>query len=266
MEDEVLNPVNAEQEDVVDSQEDLENETEINDNTDESGKNSDVAEPEDELSETKQTKEENAIYAKLRRKAEEELKTKYSPVEQSIREIESLTGMNVNQVTEYLRNQKIEQEAQTKADLLGVTPKIAKEMIQQKMMLEDLQRRDLSREQERINLQQKTELKDKPFFKELEDDINTMVANVPGVDVKTAYYYVRGEKMEELLGKEKSNTTKRVVADMQDRAKYKNSAINNDAPSGDSETLSREAMEMALAFGNDPKKISKYVKENLKRR
>jgi hypothetical protein len=188
--------------------------------------------------------------------------------EQTIKEIQDLTGMDAKAVVEYLKNQKQEQEIagelqQMLTENPGMTEAVAKRLLIQEQKLKSIEQRDVSRERQTVLLSQKTELKDKPFFKELEADIDKMIAAAPGVDVKTAYNYLRGERFDELLKQAKDNTKKSTIADLHDKAKR--GITSSSEGLGEDVDTSDVDVSMARAFGNDPKEIAKYKNQALKR-
>lgn len=188
--------------------------------------------------------------------------------EQTIKEIQELTGMDAKAVVEYLKNQKQEQEIAGELQTMldenpGMTEAVAKRLLIQEQKIKSIEQRDSQRDFGTVILSQKAELKDKPFFKELEADIDLMVKKAPGVDVKTAYNYLKGERFDELLEQAKKNTQKSTIADLHDKAKR---GITSSSESiGDDVDTSDIDVSMANAFGNDPKKIAKYVKNQTRR-
>lgn len=188
--------------------------------------------------------------------------------EQLLKEIQDLTGMDAKAAVEYLRTQKQEREMagelqQMITDNPGMTEAVAKRLLKQEQEIKAIKQRDNQREFSTVLLSQKTELKDKPFFKELEADIDKMVAAVPGIDVKTAYNYLKGERFDELLEQAKKNTKKSTIADLHDKAKR--GITSSSEGLGDDVDTSDVDVNMARAFGNDPKDIAKYKKQALKR-
>jgi hypothetical protein len=115
--------------------------------------------------------------------------------------------------------------------------------------------------------QQKKELKDSPFFSDLEPEIDALItdnaARGQHIDVKTAYFYLRGQKLEELMEKGQKTAVKSTIAQLHDRAKR--GVVSADSAHGDDVDTSDVDVSMANAFGNDPKKIAKYVKQQSKR-
>jgi hypothetical protein len=189
-------------------------------------------------------------------------------VEQTVKEIQELTGMDAKAVVEYLKTQKQEQEIagelqQMLVDNPGMTEAVAKRLLIQEQEIKSIKQRDSQRDFDAVILSQKAELKDKPFFKELEADIDVMVKKAPGVDVKTAYNYLKGERFDELLEQAKKNTQKSTIADLHDKAKR--GITSSSEGLGEDVDISDVNVGMARAFGNDPKEIAKYKNRELKR-
>lgn len=195
--------------------------------------------------------------------------SKLTETEQLLNEIKDLTGMEAKAAVEYLRTQKQEREMagelrQMLTDNPDMTEAVAKRLLKQEQEIKAIKQRDSQREFSTIIQSQKAELKDKPFFKELEADIDKMISAAPGIDAKTAYNYLKGERFDELLEQAKKNTKKSTIADLHDKAKRgltsPSESLEDDVDITDVDT------DMARAFGNDPKEIAKYKKQALKRR
>jgi hypothetical protein len=188
--------------------------------------------------------------------------------EQLLNEIQELTGMDAKAAVEYLRTQKQEREMAGELQHMldenpDMTEAVAKRLLRQDQEIKAIKQRDSQREFSTVIQSQKAELKDKPFFKELEADIDKMVAAAPGIDVKTAYNYLKGERFDELLEQAKKNTKKSTIADLHDKAKR--GITSSSEGLGDDVDVSGVDVNMARAFGNDPKEIAKYKKQALKR-
>lgn len=292
----ILNFVNAEQENAVDSQgrlfsidlqrfaeeadgdsedidvEDIDTEEDdllgddilsgdLDDNTGE--KEPEPAEPD----KSKQTKEDNALYAKMRRKAETEARLQLETERQRIeREKEELMHeKQIIQAQKVITPEMIEQAADTYGTTTDVAYNILYQQIENKMLKERQQQL-----QRHSDIQtQKASLKNEPFFIELEKEVDSMLANNPDVDAKTAFYYLRGLKSPELLAKLSKEAEKRTTANIHDRMK-RGGVIRSDGGSADdvdvNTVLSREGLEMALAFGNNPKDVARYVKSQTKKK
>jgi hypothetical protein len=107
-------------------------------------------------------------------------------------------------------------------------------------------------------------LQGKSFFKELEPEIRRTLEVNPSLNAVDVYSYIKGVKADELLVNAKTMAEKRTTANIAERK----SRGLTDTADGNLDTdveLTAEGMEMAQAFGNDPKKIATHVK-NSKRR
>lgn len=226
----------------------------------------------------KQSKEENAAFRKLRLKAEEEANRKF---EAQRKEVEAEKEY-IRQQKELLQSQKIENESYNKF----LTPQkiydyayqygISEEQAQAE--LSQLRDQDVENQKKEIVFQQreeklreyenrlkKEELKNEPFFNELEKDLDVLLLQQPNVDIHTAYEYLIGKNYKTLIANEKSNVEKRTIANMQDRAKRKTfSADGGSSEASVSSVLSPDGIEMANAFGVDPRKVAKRVQEQNK--
>jgi hypothetical protein len=282
--EENLNPVDEGQENVVDSQTDdisvSEGSTEVDtqetqDNTEtfESGEdddsqeqsenNQEVAAPDTDDSHV-QSKEENAMYAKMRRKAEQEVKERYAS---QYRELQELTGLGMDETLEYLRKEKIAQEAVKYASENNMSEEAAKRLIETETKLKALEQKEKVREFQLDINKQKKELMKEPFFGELEDEIDTLVNDSLSkgemINVDAAYRFLVGKNINNLLNKAKNQTQKQTIANIHDRANRGVSTSSDGV--GDDVDISDIDMEMANAFGNDPKEIAKYKKSKLKK-
>lgn len=253
--DEQLNSVNAEQENVVDSQ--LENEQKETVET--------VNADKEEVATSKQkekpvqTQEENAKIAAARRTAEQ--KAKDDVIAEMYGETHGIKTYAEYQAAIARQREQEQLDEMVKKD---VPEEVAKELLENRKFREEVKARDYDAQIEK----QKVALKDRPFFVELEPDIDVLIKDSKSkgqlIDVEVAYKYLRGDKMEELLSKTKDDTTKRVVADIHDRAK-RAGGISPDAGGADDVDISDINIDMAAAFGNDPKDIAKYVKKQTRR-
>jgi len=121
--------------------------------------------------------------------------------------------------------------------------------------------------------EEKDALRDKPYFKELEKQIDTMTANNPLLNVDTAYRFLLGDlmiagKLDEITTSTSKSAKKSAIADLQDKAK-RGRTIHGDGGGEEdidpNKVLGKEEQEMTRAFGNDIKDIARYVKTKLKK-
>jgi hypothetical protein len=219
---------------------------------------------------SKQSPEENAQFKKMRLKAEEEAR-KTLEVERAKLDAEKAE-------LETFRKQR-EQESIEKKHLSEITLEVVQGVAAQYGVTEDYARayleleaknnasKELAERKFKVSQAQiqKANLKDKPYFKELEADIDKTIASNPDIDVNTAYKYLIGENLEKLMKQTKSLTEKQTIANMQDKAKRRSvPASSSDVGIDADKILSADEVEMSIAFGNDPKAIAKTVREKLK--
>jgi len=226
----------------------------------------DVADPD----KSKQSIEENDQFKKMRQKAKadvlKELEAEKLKIDAEKAELETF------------RKQR-EQESIERKHLSEITPEVVQNVATQynvpeeyaRALLEEQAKNNANQELAERKLKvsqaqlQKSKLKDKPYFKELEADIDKAIASNPDVDVNTAYKYLIGENLEKLIASTKSKTEKQTIANMQDKARRR-SVPTSGADTGVDvgNILSKEEIEMSMAFGNDPREIARTVKEKLK--
>lgn len=176
-------------------------------------------------------------------------------------------GKPITTEAEYKQALKWQQEAERYATEKGVTPEEAHRELEKDRRLQDLETETKLTKRLLTLDQEKKPLKDKVYFSELEPEIDQLVTEnaKKGIDisVEAAYYYLRGQRLEELIGQEKGKAVKSTLANVQDR-------LNRGLTSG-SEGAATDVdvpinSDMAAAFGNDPKRIAKYVKDKIKSR
>jgi hypothetical protein len=238
------------------------------------GVNPEPAEPEPE-----HKTDENAKYAAARREAEKRLKEveskaqkdkdiakKYSKeydvfseedikekFDMSLDEFENAllqqeyknAGIDPELINKAITNHPVVKQAETYVNRLQETQR-------QQWIKEDIE--NLHKEfPETANVKTEHDLYNLPEWNE----INAYIKR--GYDMTDAYYKVNKNK---LLEKSKKDVEKRTVADIQDRAKR--GVVKPDSGDDDTNDVNIDT-DMARAFGTDPKKIAKYVK-NLTRR
>lgn len=220
---------------------------------------------------SKQTKEENEQFKKMRQKAKadvlKEFESERAKLNEERKEIEAFRKQQREKQIEesYLREITSELVSDV-AYREGISEDLARRLLTQEAMnnaQREINSIDAKMNQARI---QKLELKDKPYYKELEQDIDNLMMRDPNVDAKTAYTYLRGLKLEELMANDRKNTEKRTIANIQDKARRRSipSGSGSDAGLDARKVLSNDDFEMSIAFGNDPRKIAKRVNEKLK--
>lgn len=229
----------------------------------ESEETQEVAEP----AKTKQSKEENAAYAKMRRKAEEEAKKKFeaekAALEEEKRRIEAERETLRQADIEKKHMQGITQDRIWQvANDMGVTEEVARQLLYYDAKDKARQEQDQIRQRMDSLKVQKVQLKDKPFFNELEKDIDDMIARDPNIDIQTAYTYLRGAKLDDLLEKQSKTAEKRTIANIQDKARRK--VVTSTGDSDSTASLSELGMKAAIAMGLDPREVAQTIKKNKK--
>lgn len=126
-----------------------------------------------------------------------------------------------------------------------------------------------TQERERAYQTQKAALKDKPFFNELETEIDRIyqdgLKNGNVLDLNTLYSFAFGSRGPELIEQVRKNASQSALAQVQDRARR--GVVGQDSNHNDDDIdMSDVDLEMASAFGNDPKEIAKYKHQQTKRR
>lgn len=236
----------------------------LDDDEDEQAQKPDAADPD----KPGQTPEENEVYKKMRQKAKDdvlkELETDRVRVAQDKKEIEEFRAQQRNAQIEQKHFAQITQEAvEELAYKEGISEDFAHKHLVETAKNQAIQ--EINNISARVNQAQlqKAALRSEPFFAELEKEVDEMVTRDPSIDITTAYTYLRGKNLPQLLADTKSNAEKRTLANVQDNARRRS------VPSGSADTgidvgkvLSKQDIEMSIAFGNDPKKIAKVVRES----
>ena len=266
----------VEQGEVVDYlEEDFDNDDDVE--ADEDIVEDDISEQDDvevaDLQSTKQTPKENAVYKKMRLKAEDEARKK---IESELSgEKERINAMKITMeqklsesriLDEYMNPKKIYEYA----DAEGVSEEMASKMLRYEA--EKLIGAEKQKVTENFKQMQtiKNELRNSSkYFAMIEQEVDEIVNNNPGLDYKTAYNHTVGAKINELEKELSSKVEKRTIANVHDRARRKNVG-GSDGGSDESVTpttyLDKDSMDMSIAFGNDPREVAKYVKNNLKKK
>ena len=223
-----------------------------------------------EVTEPKQSKEENAKYANIRRKAEEEAKAKLSKERQELEEARK----EIQKMKRQQEEQRIEADVMSgitydkvieTADRMGTSEEYARELLISQARNEATKKKAEYYERFQEIQEQKAKLKDKPFFNELESDLDKMLQDNPELLPETAYKFLRGDKFEELMERRSTSKEKSMIANMQDKARRK--GVSSDGTPDPSAGLSEFGKEFATFLGVDPREVAKVVKarKNTKR-
>jgi vacuolar-type H+-ATPase subunit I/STV1 len=203
-----------------------------------------------------QTQQENAAFAEMRRKIES-----YEPIVQKATQYESALQKaaritNFESVEAYLKAvDEAEQEAEAKQyQQAGADPKAIEKLLNDHPVIKQTQ--DYFNKA-RI-AEEKAALKDKKFYKELEPDIDKVLAANPQLSAQFVYEYVRGQKLEELIAGE---LTKAQQAGAEGQINQsKRGTESNDNPAVDEKTLDFTADEKAWA----DRRVKQGTYKNLK--
>lgn len=126
-----------------------------------------------------------------------------------------------------------------------------------------------TQERERAYQTQKAALKERPFFTELETEIDRIyqdgLKNGNVLDLNTLYSFAFGNRGPELIEQVRKNASQSALAQVQDRARR--GVVGQDSNHSDDDIdISDVDLEMANAFGHDPKEIAKYKHQQTKRK
>jgi hypothetical protein len=171
------------------------------------------------------------------------------------------------------------QRGEMKAQLVdqGYDPEVVLKMIDNHPVIKKAQEIVTNAEAKQIELQRqeaiaqdKEKLRSAPYYKELETEIDAFLKSNSQIDANTAYDFLLGRTMR--MGKIdelKKTASKAAAADLQDKLK-RGTPITGDSEDDNNidpaQLLDRTSIEMAKAFGHDPKSIARYVKDKIKRK
>lgn len=132
-------------------------------------------------------------------------------LEQQIAELAKLYGKDPNTSYQELHQQLLESRAEEE----GIPPETYKKQLQMERELAEL-KAITRKSQIQADIDS---LKGRPHFDALKDDVLTLLESDPVWRAEDAYKWLRGEKFEELMQMEKSNTQKSTIANIQDSSK-----------------------------------------------
>lgn len=144
----------------------------------------------------------------------EKREREYSPYRNFIETEAARYNMTPAQYLQAVEQQRQQEEAERFAEQSGLNPEVARQLMTAKQELEQLKQRDFLRDVQSRNTHQKAELRDKPFFADLEAEIDAITAKNPNVDVATAFNYLRGQRVDELVEKARKEAEQKVLADL----------------------------------------------------
>jgi hypothetical protein len=212
-------------------------------------------------------------YQKIRQKAEEDAAKKFAAERAAIEQERAAIAKAKQELDQAAAEKKIRDDMLTPqkiweyADKEGVTEEQAEKML--KFEVDKLITTERTKVAERFAeiQRQKDSLKADKFYSVLAPQVEQVIAGRPDLDFQTVYYHMKGMRSEELSKQVESDTVKRTLANVHDRSRRKSvggSSGGSDTDVTPSSVLSREGMEMSAAFGVDPRKIAKRVKEHAK--
>ena len=158
-------------------------------------------------------------FAKRLAAEREKIERHYSPYTSLIQREAQRYGMTPEQYVQAVEQQQREQQAQVYAEEHGISPELAKEQLLLRQEVQALKQSAYMNEAKTRNLQQKAELQSKRFFKELEPEVDRLIAANPKVDVATAFKFLRGERFDELVESERKAAEKKVMEDLKTKQK-----------------------------------------------
>jgi hypothetical protein len=180
---------------------------------------------------------------------------------QHVAELESLYGQPIEVILPQIKaQQKAQFEAQVKqyAEANGLTDELARDLLETKTELHNIRYQSQQSQRQAAIAKQKAELRAEPFFKELESDVDDLVAGDPNLDFRTAFIYLRGERVPQLLKQKETATEQRVIGDVRKRAKTK---VASQTTSGETTAgLSESNRRWAKIFGIPESELAKRVK------
>lgn len=178
-----------------------------------------------------------------------------------VAELESLYGQPIEAILPQMKAQhKAQLEAQVKqyAEANGLTDELARDLLETKTQLQTIRYQSQQSQRQAAIAKQKAELRAEPFFKELEADVDDLVAGDSNLDFRTAFIYLRGERVPQLLKKQDAATEQRVIGDVRKRAKTK---VASQTTSGETTAgLSESNRRWAKIFGIPESELAKRVK------
>lgn len=180
---------------------------------------------------------------------------------QNVAELESLYGQSIESILPQLKAQRqayFEAQVKQYAENNGLTEELARDLLAMKTELTNTRYAGLQSQRQAAIAKQKADLRAEPFFKELEADVDDLVAGDPNLDFRTAFIYLRGERVPQLLKQKETATEQRVIGDVHKRAKTK---VGTQTTSGETVNgLTKRQQFWAKEFGIPPTELAKRVK------
>lgn len=177
---------------------------------------------------------------------------------QATQRFAELVGVPINEAVKRLEEEAAKEQAEVMAKQMGVNPEYAQRLMETEGKMKQLEKQNQTIMQQVTNERQRMELKNAPFFNEYESQVTELVTNISGLDMKTAYYYVIGDHLQEILQNASAGARQKTLAEIQKGAK---SFVEGSA-SGDSGavTIPRELSEMAKQYGVSPQRLAERMR------
>lgn len=203
---EVAEPQNSKDENIS-SKNNMEDESFWTDETEEA-ETPEVAEPDEDKSEQpkrqKQTDEDNAKYADIRRKQELENERKVAK-ELRAKQDEVAKSLGYSSFDEM----EMESKSQKYIDQ-GYDDEMARKLVSLENYEKELQKKLNSA---RIT-EEKSKLKDAPYFKDFETEVDAILEHNPNLSVELVFKVVKGENMDKIIAKTQSAIKQKTINDI----------------------------------------------------
>jgi hypothetical protein len=239
--------VDDEVEEIEVDETDSENSEDVDvDDSEEGEKEQEPAEPDKKESTKKQSDDENSKYAKARRESEMQMELLKQRQEQVAKTMgyNSFEEMEQYQERERYLNQGYDDET---AERMVRFDRLEKEMLAEKNNI-------------RIT-NEKQALQNMKFFKEIEPELDEVLRNVPNAKVDVVFNMLRGQKMEELLAKERKSAKQHTLNNLQNK-----SHVKGDGKGVEHNAVHVDPDEFAIYKKLNPKatmtEYSKWLKQN----
>jgi hypothetical protein len=230
-----------------------------------------------ETDKTKQSYNDNVIFQKMRQKAEEEVKRKY----QADREALEADKKRLNEQSQQMMRYNIERkhfDAVTPEKITelayekGWPEEAAKEVLNNSAKLAAEKEIENAKRNIEMNEIRKESYRNKPYWHEVEKQVDAYINTYPGADIDAAYKFYVGElmvsgKSDEITKKEVQRVQKQTIADIQDRNRRRiiSGGDNDNKQTVDPRAiLTRQDMKLTNVFGNDPQVVAKIMREQEK--
>lgn len=179
----------------------------------------------------------------------------------SVAKLEQIYGKPLELILPELEQQQkaqFEQKVRTFAESNGVTEEFAREILTMRQDQERILHQSATATRQATIAQQKADLRSQPFFKELEADVDDLLAGDSSLDFRTAFIYLRGERLPELLQQQEKRVEQRVIGDVRNRqkAQVKTGATSGDSPSA----VTPRTRQLAKLFGVPVEELAKREK------